>query len=472
MKLVEKKYLIPFIAITTLFALWGFANDITNPMVAAFQTLMELPAAKASLIQFAFYGGYATMAIPAALFIRKYSYKSGIMLGLVLYAVGALLFIPAAALQSFTFFCFSLYILTFGLAFLETTANPFILSLGNKENATRRLNLAQAFNPMGSLAGMAVASMVVLPNLLSDKRDAAGNIIFPMLSEAEKADIRLHDLAVIRDPYVALGIVVIIMLIIIALVKVPTTKLINHESHECSQIKKTSEEQSSQDQIRVNSCSFKTTVERLRKNRVYREGVIAQIFYVAAQIMVWTFIIQYADNLGISKAAAQNYNIIAMCLFLCGRFISTFLMKYVDGRRLLTIFGICAAFCSLGAILIVGKLGLYCLIGISLFMSLMFPTIYGTALEKVSLEDASLGAAFLVMAIVGGALMPPLQGMIIDCGKIFGHPAVNVSYVLPLICFVAVAIYGSRSKNDHGFTGSNGYKNNEIKTTNNTNLHE
>ena len=223
MKLVERKYLLPFVVITCLFALWGFANDITNPMVAAFQTLMELPAAKASLIQFAFYGGYATMAIPAALFIRKYSYKSGIMLGLALYAVGAFLFIPAAARQSFTFFCFSLYILTFGLAFLETTANPFILSLGGKENATRRLNMAQAFNPVGSLSGMAVASLIVLPNLLSDKRDAAGNILFPMLSEAEKAEIRLHDLAVIRDPYVALGCVVLVMFVVIALVRVPHT---------------------------------------------------------------------------------------------------------------------------------------------------------------------------------------------------------------------------------------------------------
>lgn len=423
MKLVEKKYLLPFIVVTTLFALWGFANDITNPMVAAFQTLMELPAAKASLIQFAFYGGYATMAIPAALFIRKYSYKSGILLGLALYAVGAFLFIPAAARQSFTFFCFSLFILTFGLAFLETTANPFILSLGSKENATRRLNMAQAFNPVGSLAGMSVASMVVLPNLLSDKRDAAGAVVFPMLSEAEKAEIRLHDLAVIRNPYVILGVVVLVMLVVIALVKVPTTN---------AQSQKTA----------------KGALGRLWRNRIYREGVIAQVFYVAAQIMVWTFIIQYADNLGISKATAQNYNIVAMCLFLCGRFLSTWLMKYTDGRRLLTIFGICAGLCSLGAILIVGKAGLYCLVGISLFMSLMFPTIYGTALEKVSLEDASLGAAFLVMAIVGGALMPPLQGMIIDCGTIFGHPAVNVSYALPLLCFIIVAIYGFRSKKD------------------------
>lgn len=426
MKLVEKKYILPFVVITVLFALWGFANDITNPMVAAFQTLMELPAAKASLIQFAFYGGYATMAIPAALFIRKYSYKSGILLGLALYAIGAFLFIPAAARQSFTFFCFSLYILTFGLAFLETTANPFILSLGSKENATRRLNMAQAFNPVGSLSGMAVASLIVLPNLLSDKRDAAGNILFPMLNEAEKAEIRLHDLAVIRDPYVALGCVVLVMFVVIALVRVPCTDKDLAESAE--------------------KPSAKGTLKRLWRNKVYREGVVAQVFYVAAQIMVWTFIIQYADNLGISKATAQNYNIVAMCLFLCGRFLSTWLMKYTDGRRLLTIFGIGAAICSLGAILIVGKAGLFCLVGISLFMSLMFPTIYGTALEKVLLEDASLGAAFLVMAIVGGALMPPLQGMIIDCGTIAGHPAVNVSYTLPLLCFVIVTIYGIRSR--------------------------
>ena len=426
MKLVEKKYLLPFIVITVLFALWGFANDITNPMVAAFQTLLELPAAKASLIQFAFYGGYATMAIPAALFIRRYSYKRGILLGLALYAIGAFLFIPAAARESFTFFCFSLYILTFGLAFLETTANPFILSLGDKANATRRLNLAQAFNPVGSLSGMAVASMIVLPNLLSDKRDAAGNILFSTLTEAEKADIRLHDLAVIRNPYVALGIVVLVMFVVIASVRVPQT----------------AQENSGQTQ----SVGVRQTLGRLWKNKVYREGVVAQAFYVAAQIMVWTFIIQYADHLGINKATAQNYNIVAMCLFLTGRFLSTWLMKYTDGRRLLTVFGICAALCSLGAILIVGKAGLYCLVGISLFMSLMFPTIYGTALENVSLEDASLGAAFLVMAIVGGALMPPLQGMMIDCGTIAGHPAVNVSYVLPFICFIIVAVYGLRAR--------------------------
>ena len=422
LKLVERKYLLPFILITSLFALWGFANDITNPMVAAFQTLMELSAAKASLVQFAFYGGYATMAIPAALFIRKFSYKKGIVLGLALYAVGAFLFIPAAAYQKFSFFCLSLYILTFGLAFLETTASPFILSLGRKENATRRLNLAQAFNPMGSLCGMAVASMIVLPNLLSDQRDAAGNILFPTFPEADKAAIRLHDLAIIRDPYVAIGLVVLMMLIIIALVKMPNTTGSGEKQN-----------------------SVRQTLSNLWHNKIYCEGVLAQMFYVAAQIMTWTFIIQYADNLGINKATAQNYNIVAMIMFLCGRFVSTFLMKYVNGRKLLAIFGVCAGLCALGAVLIVGMPGLYCLVGISIFMSLMFPTIYGIALENVDLQDSSLGAAFLVMAIVGGALMPPLQGLIIDRGTILGHPAVNVSYLLPLFCFVVVTIYGIRS---------------------------
>jgi len=424
--LVPRKYLFTFILITSIFALWGFANDITNPMVAAFQTVMELSAAKASMVQFAFYGGYATMAVPAALFIRKYSYKSGIMLGLALYSLGAFLFIPAAAYQEFTYFCLSLYILTFGLAFLETTANPFILSLGDRETATRRLNMAQAFNPMGSLCGMSVASLIVLPQLISDRRDEAGQILFFGLSEAEKADIRLHDLAVIRNPYVAIGLVVLIVLVVIALTKMPKTQ---------------SEEEKAQGHMH----SATQTLRNLWHNTIYREGVLAQMFYVAAQIMTWTFIIQYADNLGINKATAQMYNIVAMSLFLCSRFISTFMMKYINSRSLLAIFGCGAALCALGAILIVGMGGLYCLVGISFFMSLMFPTIYGIALEDVDPQDATLGAAFLVMAIVGGALMPPLQGMIIDQQTIFSHPAVNVSFILPLICFLFIIGYGYRS---------------------------
>jgi FHS family L-fucose permease-like MFS transporter len=413
-KVVEKKYLVPFIIITSLFALWGFANDITNPMVAAFRTIMEISNAKAALVQFAFYGGYATMAIPAALFVQKYSYKKGILLGLALYATGALLFWPAAQYQAFGFFLVSLYILTFGLAFLETTANPFILSLGAKETSTRRLNLAQAFNPMGSLLGMFVASKVILAALESDKRDD-----FSILDEATKAAIRTNDLMIIRNPYVILGLVVIVMFVVILMTKMPATGHVN-QIHPLQSIK------------------------RLIANKVYREGVIAQIFYVAAQIMCWTFIIHYAEHLGISKSTAQNYNIIAMIIFLSSRFISTLLMKYVNSRKLLMMFAIGGMVTISGTILIEGMFGLYCLMATSAFMSLMFPTIYGIALEGVG-EDTTLGAAGLVMAIVGGALMPPLQGAIIDLGTVGWLPAVNFSFILPFVSFIVIATYGYRS---------------------------
>ena len=419
-KVVPRELLVPFILITSLFALWGFANDITNPMVAAFQTIMEISAAKAALVQFAFYGGYATMAIPAALFVQKYSYKKGILLGLALYAIGALLFYPAAQYEMFGFFLVSLYILTFGLAFLETTANPYILSMGDEETATRRLNFAQSFNPVGSLLGMFVASNFILSSLQSDVRDVSGKLIFTTLSPAEKSAIRTHDLAVIRDPYVILGFVVIVMFIVIALYKMPVTQKTDNDIHPMD--------------------SFK----RLIKNPKYREGVITQVFYVAAQIMCWTFIIQYADNLGIPKAEAQNYNIIAMTIFLSSRFISTYLMKYMNPHLLLMLFAMGGMLTTLGVIFIQGMLGLYCLIATSAFMSLMFPTIYGIALEGLK-EDTTLGAAGLVMAIVGGALMPPLQGSIIDLGTVAGIPAVNVSFILPFISFIVISFYGYRT---------------------------
>lgn len=418
---VSKEVLLPFIIVTSLFALWGFANDITNPMVAAFGTVMEISTAKAALIQLAFYGGYATMAIPAALFVRKYSYKKGILLGLTLYAIGALLFFPAAQFEVFGFFLGSLYILTFGLAFLETTASPYILSMGDQRTATQRLNLAQAFNPIGSLFGMFVASKFILVALDSDKRNEAGELIFKTLDEAQKTIIRTHDLSVIRNPYVILGFVVIAMLVLIAVTKMPKrTKTTSYSSA---------------------TESFK----RLFKNGKYKEGVLAQLFYVAAQIMCWTFIIQYAGNLGISKAEAQNYNIIAMSIFLASRFISTFLMKYVNAKKLLMIFALCAMITIFGVILIEGLTGLYLLVATSAFMSLMFPTIYGIALNGLNEEDTNLGAAGLVMAIVGGALMPILQGLMIDMDKIGPFSGVNFSFILPFVCFCFIAVYGYRT---------------------------
>ena len=423
--LVSKEVLLPFVMITSLFALWGFANDITNPMVAAFGTLMELSNAKAAWVQLAFYGGYATMAIPAALFVRKYSYKKGILLGLGLYAFGTLLFYPAAQNEAFSFFLVSLYVLTFGLAFLETTASPFIMSMGDPKTATRRLNLAQAFNPFGSLLGMFIASNFILSHLQSDQRDTEGNLLFDSLDFAQKAAIKTHDLGVISTPYVILGFVVIAMFLLIGMTKMPNVG------------------------ATTTTSTASETFNRLIKNPIYREGVVAQMFYVGAQIMCWTFIIQYADSLGISKATAQNNNIAAMGIFLSSRFVSTFLMKSINSRKLLMLFGLGGILSILGVIFFDNIMGLYFLVATSAFMSLMFPTIYGVALEGLTEEDTSLGAAGLVMAIVGGALMPPLQGWIIDFETVGAFKAINASFGLPLICFCMVTLYGYRTFKIH-----------------------
>jgi len=422
-KVVTRDILVPFILVTTLFALWGFANDITNPLVAAFGRVMEISSSRAALVQLAFYGGYFTMALPAALFIRKYNYKIAILIGLGLYATGALMFFPAANYGIFGFFLGSLYILTFGLAFLETTANPFILSMGSKETATRRLNLAQSFNPLGSITGMLIAKEFILGRL-----HAGDN--FSSLPDAEKISIRAHDLVVIRDPYVILGLVVLAMFVIITVYKMPDFK----------------------DQSK--GLSFKESIAALFGNRRYIEGVIAQVFYVAAQIMCWTFIIHYAKNIGVSYEKAQFYNTIAMGIFIVSRFVSTFLMKYINPGKLLMIFAIGGMLTSLGTIFIVGHTGLICLVATSAFMSLMFPTIYGIALKGMG-DEAKIGAAGLVMAIVGGALMPPLQGRILDIGgkgfsdvTILSVPEVNFSFILPFICFVVIAIFGFRTLKD------------------------
>ena len=422
--LVSKKVLTPFILVTSLFALWGFANDITNPMVAAFGTLMELSNSKAAWVQLAFYGGYATMAIPAAMFVRRFNYKKGIILGLALYSIGALLFYPAAKFEAFGYFLISLYILTFGLAFLETTASPYIMSMGDDETATRRLNLAQAFNPFGSLLGMFVASNFILSKLKSDQRDISGEIIFNSLGNAEKAIIRTHDLSIISTPYIILGFTVAAMLILITITKMPSKISESDLSNELAAFK------------------------RLFRNTNYREGVITQMFYVGAQIMCWTFIIQYADKLGMPKAQAQNYNILAMTIFLTSRFLCTYLMKFISSKKLLTLFAVGGIISILGVIFLNDIKGLYFLVATSAFMSLMFPTIYGLALHGLG-NDTSLGAAGLVMAIVGGALMPPLQGWIVDLETVGNYKAVNISFVLPLICFCVIMIYGYRTLKIH-----------------------
>lgn len=428
-RVIPGNFLMSFILVTFLFSLWGFANDITNPMVAAFKNILLISNFQSSLVQFAFYGGYCVMAIPAALFIKRFSYKTGILVGLALYASGCLLFIPSGWMMAFWAFLISYFIMTCGLSFLETSANPYILSMGPEETSTRRLNFAQSFNPIGSITGMLVAKNFILAKLDATAED--GRRVIQETAPEQFAQIQQHDLDVIIGPYTILGIVVLIALIVFALARLPRSK--------------------GEDDTRLH---LGVTLKRLFKNSKYLEGVIAQAFYVGAQIMCWTFIIQYAGNeLGMAKTTAQMYNMIAMSIFVTSRFICTFLLKFFSPGNLLMSLAIGGFALVGGTIFIKGMTGLYSLIGVSACMSLMFPTIYGIALKGLG-DDAKLGAAGLIMAIGGGCLMPPMQGAIMDMEAFnlgfMTLSSTRASFVLPLICFVVITIYGFRTSNVHG----------------------
>ncbi len=421
MKTIDKKYLVSFILVTICFALWGFANDITNPMVKAFSKIFRMSVTDGALVQVAFYGGYFCMALPAALFIRKYSYKAGLLMGLGLYAIGAFMFLPARAMGSYYPFLLAYFVLTCGLSFLETSANPYILSMGEPETATRRLNLAQAFNPIGSLAGMWVAMQFIQSKLnpLSTAERA-------LLDDTQFEAVKQADLAVLSRPYVIIGIVLVVMFLLFVFVLPKGERMEKKEGD-----------------------GLGATLRRLWNNKRYRYGVVAQFFYVGVQIMCWTFIIQYGTrvfmNEGMTEQAAevlaQRYNIVAMVIFCLSRFICTWLMKYTKPSRLLTLFAAMGIVLTLCVIFIDGRVGLYCLVAVSACMSLMFPTIYGIALGGVG-EDAKLGAAGLIMAILGGSLLPPLQAAIIDGQGFLGLPSVNASFVIPTISFIIILIYG------------------------------
>ena len=426
-KLVTRSVLVPFILVTSLFFAWGFANDITNPMVKAFSKIFRMSTTDGALVQLAFYGGSFAMAFPAALFIRKYSYKTGILVGLALYACGALLFIPASKTGLYFPFLIAYFILTCGLSFLETSSNPYILSMGDEATATRRLNLSQAFNPIGSLLGMYCAMEFIQARM--SPLDTAERA---QLSDAEFEALKAADLNVLITPYVIVGLVILALFFLIYFTKMPKNG------------------------DKDNSMNLGQVLKRILAIPRYREGVIAQFFYVGAQIMCWTFIIQYGTrvftHMGMEEQDAevlsQQYNIAAMAIFCVSRFICTFLMKYFSPGKLLMIFAVAGVALTAGVIGFQNIYGMYCLVGVSACMSLMFPTIYGIALEGLG-DDAKFGAAGLIMAILGGSIMPPAQAAIIDQGTLFGMPAVNVSFILPLICFVVIIIYGYRSHTIH-----------------------
>jgi FHS family L-fucose permease-like MFS transporter len=467
---VPRQYLLPFTLTTACFALWGFANDFTNPLVKVYENVFIITTSQASWLQFAFYTGYFCMALPASLFIRRFTYKAAIMVGFAFYALGALLAVPAASTATFGLFLLGSYVLTYGLAFLETACNPYILAMGPRETATQRLNLAQAFNPVGSLIGMSVATLVLAPQLQTGEfREKLGdrdpNVVQHLVVRPEATfatttelvdgtDVKVYsalpefrgevgaldaavpnalkgfrandpdgflamqraDLDAVKMPYIVIAGVVIIFLVIYALTRMP--QFSEQRGH----------------------VPFGRTVHNIFKQARFREGVLAQGFYVGAQIMCWTFIVHYGmEQVGLSLAEAQSYNIVAMVIFLCSRWVCTALLRYFSPGRMLTVFA-CGAFAfTLGAIYLPGRVGLISLVLISACMSLMFPTIYGIALHSLTEEESKLGSAFLIMAIVGGAVLTKLQGGLIDAYS------VRTSFWLPAVCFAWIALYGIRT---------------------------
>lgn len=399
MKTIDRRHAVPFALVTSMFLLWGLANNMTDTLLAAFKRIMSMSDTQTSLIQFAFYGSYFCFALPAALFIRRRSFKSGIILGLLLYAAGAMLFLPAARIASYGFYLVAIYVMAGGCSVLETTANPYVMSMGDPRTATRRLNIAQSFNPVGSILGILMSKYFILD------------------------DISLYS---ISGTYAALGLVLLGILVVMLFARMPSGK----------------------DDDRSDSVG--ASFRRLLSNRLFRRGVVAQFFYVGAQIGVWSFTIRLVmQETGCLEAAASSIYLISIIGHCLSRFIYTGLMRWFSPSRLLTFGGVMSALLSLTVVLSAGT-GWICitsLVLISSFMSLMFPTIYGIALGGIMRGDhpgdSKIGASGLIMSILGGALLTPLQGMVSD------HTNIYTSYAVPAFCFVVVtayAVYAHRCK--------------------------
>lgn len=390
MKAIEKEFFIPFVLVTSLFALWGLANNMTDTLLAAFRKIMQMSDTQTSFIQMAFYGAYFCIALPAALYIRKHSYKSGVILGLVMYASGAMLFLPAAEAESYAFYLIAIYIMAAGCSVLETTANPYIMSMGSQETATRRLNIAQSFNPIGSIMGIMVSKYFILQ------------------------DISLYS---ISGTYAVLGGVLLAIMVVMFFANMP-------------------EGQSTDDREMALAATFR----RLARNKRYIWGVVAQFFYVGAQIGAWSFTIRLVmKELGVVEAEAATIYLVSIIGFCLSRFVYTWLMEWIAPGQLLAMGSVLSAVSAIMVVLCSGWMAVGSLVLVSVFMSLMFPTIYGIALGSVSesdhSDDTKIGASGLIMAILGGALLTPLQGIVSDAAGI------NMSYLVPLSCFVVVLCY-------------------------------
>ena len=415
---------VPFMLITACFALWGFTNDMTTTIVSVFSKIFRMNAMESGLVNVSNYFGYFIMAIPAALFIRRFQFKAGVLMGLGIYAVGALLFFPAKAFGTFPAFLLAYFVMTCGLAFLETSCHPFVYSLGSEEGAIIRLNLAQAFNALGAVIGMFVAHDYVQAGMSQLSKTERMNL--PL---AQFNIVKDHDLGVLIQPYLFISVLIIILMIVIRIRRI-----------------KVDNDTRSRDTLRSN-------IREIISKKNYREGVLAEFFYVGAQVACWTYIIHYGARIFVSEGMtetmaemeAQKYNIAAIILFAASRFVCSWLLKFFAPGRLLSFMAIIAITALGGVILFTDRNGLYCLVLVSGCMSLMFSTIYGITLRGLG-KHVKLASAGLTMSVFGGSVLPAIQAVIIDFDMtLFCLPAVNISFVMPMISFIVVALYGHRA---------------------------
>jgi FHS family L-fucose permease-like MFS transporter len=401
---------VPFILVVTCFAAWGSAANLTDVLVGVFRHIFDMSNFQSSLVQFAYYGAYFSLAIPAALINKRYGYKTGVLTGLGLATLGGLLFIPASWLLDYLPFLIALFVLAAGLSILETSANPFVIAMGPEESATQRLNLAQAFNPVGANVGVLLGAVLILPNITSEEEKAT-------MTAAQLEQAQETDLSLVLGPYTGIALALLVIWLFIAFKKIDVP-----DEHTEFGLHEREERQGG-------------ALGRLWHNPHYRYGVLAQFLNVGAQVCAWSFTIQYAmDVLGVPKSRAGWYLQASLIVFLIARFVMTWLLGIFRPTKLLFAMGALGAVLALVAVFSQNMLGLIAVVGISLSLSLMFPTIYGVALQGLG-KDTKFGAAGLVMAILGGALLPMVHAKVMDAvGTAEG-------FIVPAVCLAGVALY-------------------------------
>lgn len=411
-EVIPQKIRIAFWLLCTCFAMWGLANNMTDVLIAQFRKVFTLTDMQSGLVQTAFYGAYFVLALPAALFIQKYSYKAGVLLGLGLFAAGSLLFYPAAQAMEYMPFLIALFVLAGGLSILETSANPYILAMGPEETATRRLNIAQACNPIGSITGVLIGKFYILTKL-----NSATDQERQVMPAEQLAEIQTAELSAVMTPYLLVAAVIVCIWLAVMFTKMP--KISDNSSTD------------------KKHDSITATFGRLIKRSHFTNGVIAQFFYVGAQIGCWSWTIRYVMNeVGGTEAEASSYLLTSIIVFSISRWVCVGLMKYMEPQHLLCALSAFATLFISVIMFVGGEMGAYALVGVSACMSLMFPTIFGLSLRDLG-DDSKFGGSLLIMAILGGALLTAIMGQISD-----SH-GIQASFVVPLVSFIYLVYFAA-----------------------------